>query len=140
MRLSQDTVSSETLRYSLAILHLERRFSKRDDLQRIVHSRLKHTAYKADNFSREIQGLCSNVSAIYQDTLSTLPYRIKIKGSSQHLGNPLIADLVRALLLAGVRSAFLWRQLGGSRIKLILARGPVADAASRLASELSVNP
>ena len=32
------------------------------------------------------------------------------------------ADLIRALLLAGIRSAFLWRQLGGRRWKLLFRR------------------
>ena len=90
--LSQDEASADTLRYTLAILQLERRFAARDDLQAIVHSRLKHTAYKAENFSSDIKGLSANISSIYQDTLSTLPYRIKVTGSAQHLNNPHVAD------------------------------------------------
>lgn len=135
--LSQDEATADTLRYTLAILQLERRFSARDDLQAIVHSRLKHTAYKAENFSNDINSLSANVSAIYQDTLSTLPYRIKVTGSAQHLNTPQVADLVRSLLLCGVRAAFLWRQLGGSRLKLMLSRGEIRDTAARLARDVS---
>ena len=62
--LSQDEASADTLRYTLAILQLERRFAARDDLQAIVHSRLKHTAYKAENFSNDINALSANISAI----------------------------------------------------------------------------
>ena len=136
--LSQDEASADTLRYTLAILQLERRFAGRDDLQAIVHSRLKHTAYKAENFSNDINGLSANISAIYQDTLSTLPYRIKVTGSAQHLNNPQVADLVRALLMCGVRAAFLWRQLGGTRFKLMLSRGRFRETAARMARDLGV--
>ena len=67
LRLSQDPAAADTLRYMLAILQLEKRFARRDDLLSIVHSRLKHTAYKAENFSSDINSLSSNISSIYQD-------------------------------------------------------------------------
>ena len=136
LNLSQDQAAADTLRYTLSMLQLEKRFAKREDLQAIVHSRLKHTAYKAENFSNDINSLSANISAIYQDTLSTLSYRIKVTGSAQHLNNPQVADVVRTLLLCGVRAAFLWRQLGGSRLDLMLARGATRETATRLAREL----
>ena len=138
LSLSQDESAAQTLRYTLAMLQLEKRFAKRDDLQSIVHARLKHAAYGADNFSSSINTLTSGIAAIYQDTLSTLPYRIKITGSAQHLNSPQVADLVRSLLLCGVRAAFLWRQRGGSRFKLMLSRGDIRDTAARLARDVSV--
>ena len=136
--MNQDPAAADTLRYTMAMLQLERKFSARDDMQLIIHSRLKHTAYKAENFSRDIRGLSTNISAIYQDTLSKLPYRIKVTGSAQHLNNPQVADLVRALLLCGVRAAFLWRQLGGNRFRLMWHRGTIRDVAAQLALELGV--
>lgn len=136
LRMSQEPSHADTLRYALAILQLEKRFSAREDLQAIVRSRLQHTAFKSEIFSNEIRGLCANISAIYQDTLSTLSYRVKVTGSAQHLANPLVADLVRATLLAGVRSAMLWRQLGGSRLRLFFSRGAIRDSAAKMAQEL----
>jgi high frequency lysogenization protein len=137
LSLSQDESAAQTLRYTLAMLQLEKRFAKRDDLLSIVHARLKHAAYSADNFSNNINTINSNIASIYQDTLSTLSYRIKVTGSAQHLNSPHVADLVRALLLCGVRAAFLWRQLGGSRLKLMLSRGEIRDTAARLARDVS---
>ena len=138
LSLSQDESAAQTLRYTLAMLQLEKRFAKRDDLLSIVHARLKHAAYSADNFSNNINTINSNIASIYQDTLSTLSYRIKVTGSAQHLNNPQVADLVRALLMCGVRAAFLWRQLGGTRFKLMLSRGRVREHAARMARELGV--
>ena len=138
LRLSQDPAAADTLRYTMAILQLERRFAGSEDLQSVVHSRLRHTAYKAENFSSDIRGLSANISAIYQDTLSTLSYRIKVTGSAQHLNTPQVADLVRTLLMCGVRSAFLWRQLGGNRFRLMWSRGAIRDTAAGLATELGI--
>ena len=112
LSLSQDESAAQTLRYTLAMLQLEKRFAKRDDLQSIVHARLKHAAYGADNFSSNINTLTSVIAAIHAETLSNLPYRIKITGSAQHLKRPQVADLVLWLLRCGVRAAFLWRQPG----------------------------
>ena len=138
LRLSQDPSAADTLRYTMALLQLERRFAGSEDLQSVVHSRLRHTAYKAENFSRDIRGLSANISAIYQDTLSTLSYRIKVTGSAQHLNTPQVADLVRTLLMCGVRAAFLWRQLGGNRFRLMWSRGAIRDTAAGLATELGI--
>src|SRR5690554_7975531 len=41
----------------------------------------------------------------YQDTLSTLRLRIQVHGDMRHLQQPDIANRIRALLLAGIRSA-----------------------------------
>lgn len=139
LRMNQDSAAADTLRYTMAMLQLERKFSARDDMQSVIHSRLKHTAYKAENFSSDIRGLSANISAIYQDTLSHLSYRIKVTGSAQHLNNPQVADLVRAVLLCGVRAAFLWRQLGGNRFRLMWYRGAMRETAARLALELGVS-
>ncbi|MEK7758734.1 MAG: DUF489 family protein, partial [Pseudomonadota bacterium] len=48
------------------------------------------------------------------------------------LSNPAIADKVRAALLAGIRSAVLWRQLGGRRWQLLFSRGKLARTAAEL--------
>lgn len=110
------------LRYALGVIHLERRLARRPDLQSILHSRLRHAERNMEHFSREISEITANISAIYQDTLSTFKYRIQVTGSYQQLQQPGNAERIRALLLAGVRSAVLWHQLGGRRWQLILRR------------------
>ncbi|NJN52070.1 MAG: lysogenization regulator HflD [Gammaproteobacteria bacterium] len=53
------------------------------------------------------------ISAIYQSTLSTLSRRIQVRGVPALLAQDSVAAKVRTLLLAAVRAAWLWRQLGG---------------------------
>ena len=76
--------------------------------------------------------LVEKLAELYSRTISTLTPRIMVSGEHGHLANPAIAARVRAALLAGIRSAVLWRQLGGRRWQLLLRRGRIARAAADL--------
>ena len=123
--------------YVRGLLKLEDQFGKRPDLQEVVASRLGHVNFKAQHFSDDAVELAASISAIYQDTISHLPYRIKVKGIVQHLQQTKNADLVRTLLLAGLRSAHLWRQLGGRPRHFLFKGGKLAATASDLSKQLS---
>ena len=123
--------------YVRGLLKLEDQFGKRPDLQEVVSSRLGHVNFKAQHFSDDAVELAASISAIYQDTISNLPYRIKVKGNVQHLQQTKNADLVRTLLLAGLRSAHLWRQLGGRPRHFLFKGGKLAATASDLSRQLS---
>jgi len=123
--------------YVRGLLKLEDQFGKRPGLQEIVASRLGHVNFKAQHFSDDAVELAASISAIYQDTISHLPYRIKVKGNVQHLQQTKNADLVRTLLLAGLRSAHLWRQLGGRPRHFLFKGGKLAATASDLSKQLS---
>ena len=60
------------------------------------------------------------LSDIYQETLSLFEPRIVINGENTYLTVPIQASRIRTALFAGVRSTILWRQLGGSKLKLLL--------------------
>jgi high frequency lysogenization protein len=123
--------------YVRGLLKLEDQFGKRPDLQEVVASRLGHVNFKAQHFSDDAVELAASISSIYQDTISHLPYRIKVKGNVQHLQQTKNADLVRTLLLAGLRSAHLWRQLGGRPRHFLFKGGKLAATASDLSRQLS---
>ena len=110
------------MRYVFSLLYLERKFAADPDMMSVVRSRLEHTSFRAEHFASNVNELCHSVSGIYQDTLSKQRFRIKVTGSAQHLQDTNNADIIRALLLAGIRAAFLWRQLGGRRWTLLLQR------------------
>lgn len=134
-----DETAAGMMRYLFSILHLESKFAERDDLQKVVRNRLEHSSYKATHFASHVGEVCHSVAAVYQDTLSTLSFRIKVTGSAQHLQNSDNADVIRALLLAGVRSAFLWRQLGGRRWRLSLNRTRIRDTATALSRDMGIH-
>lgn len=128
----------DVVRYVFNILYLERKFAADDAMMNVVRSRLEHASFRAEHFAGHVQEVCHSVAGIYQDTLSKQKFRIKVSGSAQHLQDSRNADIIRALLLAGVRSAFLWRQLGGRRWKLLLQRRRLLGLAQNLSRELGV--
>ncbi|MFT7288846.1 MAG: high frequency lysogenization protein [Halieaceae bacterium] len=134
----RETEQRDMTRYLFNILHLERRFAADAQLREVVRSRLEHTRFRAEHFATDVGDICHSISGVYQDTFSKLPQRIKVSGSAQHLESTQNADIVRSLLLAGIRSAYLWRQLGGRRWKLAFKRQAMLRTAQELSRGLSL--
>ena len=77
---------------------------------------------------RSFEGL----GTLYQDTVSTLPFRIQVQGKVEHLQDERIANRIRALLLAGIRFAVLWHQIGGRPWHLFVLRGRINRIATSM--------
>jgi high frequency lysogenization protein len=90
---------------------------------------------KTDGQLRQEQTF-EQLATLYQDTISTLPHRIQVQGQMDYLQNEYVANRVRSLLLAGIRSAVLWHQLGGRRWLLIFYRKRVQETAGSLRRRL----
>jgi high frequency lysogenization protein len=120
------------IRYALGALHLQKKLDTRKDMQATIHTRLQHAAKKLDHFTQDINDISSSVAAIYQDTISHFRYRVQVTGSVQQLQNTANADRIRALLLAAIRAAVLWRQIGGRRWQLFLHRRAISEATTKL--------
>lgn len=112
----------EPLRYALALLGLERKLAKRDDLLQIIGSRLDQIQLQVKHFGPTHDNVIAATGSLYQDTLSTFAQRIQVQGDIRHLQQPSNASKIRAILLAGIRAARLWRQLGGHRWQLVVSR------------------
>jgi len=134
----QSPENRDIVRYVFSLLYLERKFAASEEMMSVVRTRLEHASFKAEHFAGHVNDVCHSASGIYQDTLSNLKFRIKVTGSAQHLQDNKNADIIRALLLAGIRSAFLWRQLGGRRWKLLYQRKRILETSQNLSRELGV--
>lgn len=120
------------IRYALGALHLQKKLESRNDMQTTIHNRLQHAAKKLDHFTQDINAISTSIAAIYQDTISHFSYRVQVTGSLQQLQNTHNADRIRALLLAAIRSAMLWRQLGGRRWQFLVHRQALIKATQEL--------
>jgi high frequency lysogenization protein len=120
------------MRYTLSMLYLGRTLARDKEKLGIIRSRLQHAALKSAHFSTRFDELAASIAAVYQDTISTYRYRIQVTGTAAHLQNPLVADRIRTLLLAGLRAAVLWRFVGGSRLKTVLRRARMLAACSAI--------
>ena len=118
----------EPLRYSLAMIGLERQLDKRSDMLQIMGSRLDQIQQQVEHFGLVHDNVIAACGGLYQDTISTFRQRIQVHGDMRFLQQPNNAAKIRALLLAGIRSARLWRQLGGHRWQLVFSRGKLLKA------------
>lgn len=118
----------EPLRYSLAMIGLERQLDKRNDMLQVMGSRLDQIQQQVEHFGLVHDNVIAACGGLYQDTISTFRQRIQVHGDMRFLQQPNNAAKIRALLLAGIRSARLWRQLGGHRWQLVFSRGKLLKA------------
>lgn len=70
--------------------------------------------------------IINQLALLYQQTISTLSFRIQVSGKPQYLKNTAISNTIRAILLAGIRSAVLWHQLGGRRWHFLIKRRKIS--------------
>jgi len=132
---SEQKPDIELSRYLVTLLHLERKLSKRPDLLDALSKGIKRAQDQTAHFAIDHPNLLSNLADTYASTISTLQPRIMVKGDPGRLTDTGVANQVRALLLAAMRSAVLWRQCGGSRPGLLLGRRKLIGAATTLLKE-----
>jgi high frequency lysogenization protein len=123
---------AEIGRYSYALIMLERRLARRPDMLVRIAEGIERAAAQAEIFSQTHPNVLAHLAALYQETISPLGPRIMVRGEPLHLDNPQNAQRIRALLLAGIRSAVLWRQTGGNRLALLVRRNRLLREVDRL--------
>ena len=122
-------------RYVVGLLHLQRKLKKNRDMLKRVAEGIERARRQSEHYAIDHPNVVANLADTYAETISTLQPRIMVSGEHQHLSNTDNANLIRALLLAGIRSAVLWDQLGGSRWQILLQRRRLVDEARRILDE-----
>lgn len=122
----------ELTRYIISLLTLERKLGKRPTLVRRIRAGVEASIARLDRYSVVDDAMIADFAQIYTSTLSTLTPRIEVQGSSLYLLNPDNQSRIRALLLAGVRAAILWRNSGGGRLTLLFRRNALLREGRRL--------
>ena len=115
---------ADVLRYTVGLLQIEKKFRRSAGLQDEIGRRLLEISGQgAELDQHEREDLQAHeISELYSETISRLSPRIVVSGKPQYLKNQRTVDWVRTLLLAGLRSAMLWHQLGGGRFELMFGR------------------
>lgn len=122
----------DTTKYAIGIMVLERKLSKNPDMLKAVFDGIEHARSQAGHFSTTHENVIASLAHTYSQTISTLLPKIMVNGEHIHLANPSTADRIRALLLAAIRAAVLWRQCQGNRWQLFFKRRNILDEAQRL--------
>jgi high frequency lysogenization protein len=122
----------DAMRYGLGALHLQKKLASRKDMLNTVANRIAQAATQAEHFSSTHENVIGNLGQIYSETISTFRFRIQVMGDYNYLQQTRIASQIRALLLSSIRSAMLWRQLGGNRWQLLFQRKAMAAIVDNL--------
>lgn len=123
----------EITKYVVSVLHLERKLAHNTAMLQRLRDGIERVRVQVGYFSSHTHdNVIAGIADLYVNTISTLTPRIIVSGNHGHLNNPGNANKVRALLLAAIRSAVLWRQSGGSRVQLLFRRRQLAHEASQL--------
>lgn len=131
-----DQRNTQVTRYVLTLLHLERKLTKLPAMLQQVGEGIDNTGRQAEHFGDRLHpNVIGGLADVYSKTISTLNPRIMVGGEHGHLNNPDNANRIRALLLAGIRSAVLFTQCGGGRLKVLFRRKAYVSAAGALWAE-----
>lgn len=121
-----------TVRYALGLLHFERLYSADPAMQRELKTLLRRAQLQADAGGAAGEPVVTTLAEGWSKTLGQIRPRILVNGEPARLREARNVALIRALLLAGLRSAVLWHQVGGSRWSLLFGRGALRREAERL--------
>jgi len=131
--------SSEIARYVLTLMHLERKLSRNPGMITEITDSIQTATERLDHFPMLHSNIIAQLADTYAKTISTLQPRIMVNGDPAHLETPDNANKIRTLLLAGIRSALLWQQCGGSRLQLLFGRRKIINQAEELLGSLQHN-
>lgn len=124
------------MHYVLSLLYLEKKISRSPRLQNQLIQKINQTQKQVDYFHLTHPTVITNLADTYLQTISKFKFRIIIWGTQRSLSVTENMDKIRALLLSGIRSAVLWRQVGGSRLHLIFSRGKIKAMAEKILTEI----
>ncbi|MEP6485470.1 MAG: high frequency lysogenization protein HflD [Rudaea sp.] len=119
-------------RMAVTVLRLERAVSKRASVRQALKTALEEMAPLLDQLEAGNIDVCARLAKVYADNISPLRPRIIVEGNSNFLQQPTQVNQIRALLLAAIRSAVLWRQLGGSPWRMVFRQREYAMLARGL--------
>lgn len=121
----------EITRYLVGVLALERKLVRSNSGLGMLAERINQVNRQLHHFAITDEQVVANLASIYSDIISNLGPKIQISGNPVCLQRPIVQHKIRALLLAAIRSAVLWRQLGGKRRHLVFARKAIVDTAKK---------
>lgn len=125
-------MNAELTRYTLSLMVLERKLNAAKGAMNTLGDRIAGLQRQLDHFDLQSETLLSAMAGIYVDVISPLGPRIQVTGSPSVLQSPQVQAKVRASLLAGIRAAVLWQQVGGGRLQLMFSRHRLTTQAKQI--------
>jgi len=109
-------------RMAVTVMRLERSLSRNSALLSKLQQGIVQAQRQVEHFGQGSPQVFGRLAEVYSSTLSTLKPRVMVTGNPQQLQQANVVERVRTSLLAAMRSAVLWRQVGGRQWQLVVHR------------------
>lgn len=125
--------SKALMGYSAGLLTIEQRLNRNSAMRMKLAEGMQRIDKQKQYFgSATHNNVIAAVADLYADTISTMKPRIIVRGKSEFLSQIENTRRVRALLMAGLRAAYLWRSCGGGHLTLLFRRRAILHEMERL--------
>lgn len=127
----------EISRYVISLIQLAKNLSKNPVILKALFEMLSelNQQWQVPEGQQIDPGWIELAANGYKDTISLLQPQIIVNGEHGYLAKQEIVNQVRTGLLAGVRAAYLWLQIGGSRWQMLFARNQYRECIESLLSK-----
>ena len=115
-------------KYALSMMLIQKNISKISDLQNLIRKKIdnyEENSMMATNFD----DLIAYSENIYKAYVAIIRPKVVISGKKEYLEKN--SSLIRALLLSGIRAAFLWSYHGGSKWQLMFRRSEILNKCNK---------
>jgi high frequency lysogenization protein len=125
-------------RIAISVLRLQRKLTGRARLLGNLREGIDAIAAQTSGMQANDAVVVGRLAKLYADTISQLQPRVLVEGNPQFLRQEAQAAQIRALLLAAIRAAVLWNQLGGTQWRLLFRRRQYAMMARGLLAQCTL--
>lgn len=132
MDMPSTSLDRERASYFLSLIRLERQLQRSPAILARIGAGIELARNQARHIPRTHPDIVASLASLYTETIANLGSRILISGEEEYLTRTENAHTIRALLLAGIRSAVLFYQRGGRRWTLIIHRNALLEKVAGL--------
>ncbi len=133
---TKTTATAQTIHYMYIVIGLQRKIHASEKISSALIQRINQAKKQAAYFSLTHPTVIANLADAYLCAIKPFRFKLFIMGNKRMLSINENIEKIRVLLLAAIRSAVLWRQVGGSRLQLIFFRGKITNAAKKLLAQI----
>jgi len=126
-------------RLVLAVARLAKKLERNTSMRDALREGIESIARQVNHTGVAYSGVQARLAELYCETLSHVRPRVIVHGNPMHLGNPRDVEHIRAMLLAAVRAAVLWHQVGGGQFRLLIRRKEYAMLARGLLARCTLD-
>jgi high frequency lysogenization protein len=137
-QLDDDKRDLAITRIAVSVLRLQGKLRRRPKLLDRLRAGIESIAQVASGEAAN-PIVTTRLAQLYVDNISGLQPRIVVEGNPQFLRQDVQVAQIRALLLAAIRAAVLWRQVGGSQWRLLFRRRQYAMLARGLLAQCTLS-